>query len=123
MNKSDAELAHKRLMGIIWLVGVCFFNTVPLLVISFLANLDSVCIHKLSLESYLKDKWKIRTYVPFLESWAEASPKTFSIASGVLPPAVSGFFNFFLPIIMRWLTKVRHCVEAAELQRYWAGVI
>lgn len=44
MNKSDAELAHKRLIGIIWLVTVCFFNTVPLLVISFLANLDSVCI-------------------------------------------------------------------------------
>lgn len=50
MNKSDAELAHKRLIGIIWLVAVCFFNTVPLLVISFLANLDSVCIHELSLE-------------------------------------------------------------------------
>jgi hypothetical protein len=56
MNKSDAELAHKRLIGITWLVTVCFFNTVPLLVISFLANLDSVCIHKLSLEFYLKDK-------------------------------------------------------------------
>ena len=49
INKSDAELAHKRLMGIIWLVAVCFFNTVPLLIISFLANLDSVCLHKLSL--------------------------------------------------------------------------
>src|SRR6266498_2019241 len=42
MSKSEGELAHKRLIGIIWLIGVCFFNTVPLLVISFLANLDSV---------------------------------------------------------------------------------
>lgn len=42
MNKSDAELAHKRLIGISWLIGVCFFNTVPLLIISVLANLGSV---------------------------------------------------------------------------------
>lgn len=43
MNKSDAELARKRLVGFWWLVLVCFFNTVPLFIISILSNLDSVC--------------------------------------------------------------------------------
>jgi hypothetical protein len=42
ITKSDAELAHKRLIGICWLFAVCFINTVPLLVISVLANLGSV---------------------------------------------------------------------------------
>jgi len=42
MNRSDAELAHKRLLGFVWLLVVCFFNTVPLFIISVLANLDSV---------------------------------------------------------------------------------
>lgn len=49
---------------------------------------------------------QIRAYVPFLDAWASVSPKSFSFISGVLPPAVSGLFGFFLPIIMRWLTQV-----------------
>ena len=42
MAKTNAELAHKRLLGFIWLSLVCFFNTAPLFLISVLANLDSV---------------------------------------------------------------------------------
>jgi hypothetical protein len=45
MNKTDSEIARKRMMGFIWLGVVCFFNTIPLFVISILANLSSVrCI-------------------------------------------------------------------------------
>lgn len=42
MNKSDGELARKRLLGFMWLAVVCFFNTIPVFIISILANLDSV---------------------------------------------------------------------------------
>jgi hypothetical protein len=42
MDKTDTELAHKRLLGFVWLSLVCFFNTAPLFLISVLANLDSV---------------------------------------------------------------------------------
>lgn len=42
MNASDAELARKKTLGFVWLCAVCFFNTVPLFVISVLANLNSV---------------------------------------------------------------------------------
>lgn len=38
----DAALASKKTMGWVYLAVVCFFNTIPLLVVSFLANLASV---------------------------------------------------------------------------------
>ena len=44
--------------------------------------------------------------MPFLQSWFQASPSSFAVVSGVLPASISGLFTFFLPIIMRWLTKV-----------------
>jgi len=90
MNNSDVELARKRMLGWLWLFLVCFVNTAPLLVISFLANLDAM-----------------RAYWDFLEGWFQTNKTSFTIVAGVLPPAISGIFGFFLPIIMRWLTKVR----------------
>lgn len=44
LNKSTAELIRNRLIGFLFLVVVCFFNTIPLFVISILANLSSVRI-------------------------------------------------------------------------------
>ncbi|KAJ6611276.1 hypothetical protein B0H10DRAFT_2224151 [Mycena sp. CBHHK59/15] len=100
MNKSDAEIARKRMMGFIWLAVVCFFNTVPLFVISILANLSS-----------------LTAYVHFLETWQEKSFISFSIVSGVLPPAVSGIFGFFLPIIMRRLAEYMGALTNSKLDR------
>ncbi|KAF9469984.1 hypothetical protein BDZ94DRAFT_1243684 [Collybia nuda] len=100
MNKSDGEITRKKMMGFWWLFVVCFFNTVPLFIISILANLDS-----------------LRVYVPFLDKWADASPHTFAFISGVLPPAVSGLFGFFLPIIMRWLTQYMGALTHSTLDR------
>ncbi|CAA7260544.1 unnamed protein product [Cyclocybe aegerita] len=100
MDNSEAELARNRLIGVFWLVGVCFFNTVPLFIISILANLDS-----------------IRVYVPFLQSWFDKSPQSFAFLSGVLPPAISGLFGFFLPIIMRWLSKFMGALTHSKLDR------
>ena len=52
MAKTDTELAHKRLLGFIWLSLVCFFNTAPLFVISVLANLDSVHFYNCFILTY-----------------------------------------------------------------------
>jgi hypothetical protein len=49
MNKSDFELFRKKIIGFAWLAAVCFFNTVPLFIISILANLDTVCFWSFSL--------------------------------------------------------------------------
>ncbi|KAJ7099573.1 hypothetical protein B0H15DRAFT_937019 [Mycena belliarum] len=102
MNKSDAELARKRMMGFVWLAAVCFFNTVPLFVISILANLAS-----------------LTAFVPFLDAWSQSDQwhTTFQIVSGVLPPAVSGLFGFFLPLIMRWLSRYMGALTNSKLDR------
>ncbi|KAJ7582576.1 hypothetical protein C8J56DRAFT_1005551 [Mycena floridula] len=100
MNKSDSEIARKKIHGFLWLAFVCFLNTVPLSFISVLANLDS-----------------LTAYVPFIETWSQDSPTTFAIVSGVLPPAVSGIFGFFLPLIMRWLSQYMGALTHSRLDR------
>ncbi|KAJ7039027.1 hypothetical protein C8F04DRAFT_1179016 [Mycena alexandri] len=100
MTKSDGELARKRMMGFIWLAVVCFFNTVPLLIISVLANLASLTV-----------------YVHFLDVWAKKQKASFDIVSGILPPAVSGIFGFFLPIIMRRLSQYMGALTTSKLDR------
>lgn len=100
MDQTDGELARKKIIGVLWLILVCFFNTIPLFVISVLANLDG-----------------IRIYVPFLDEWASKSPSSFAVASGVLPATISGIFGFFLPIIMRWLTKFMGALTYSKLDR------
>jgi len=106
MNKSNFELARKKVIGFAWLAAVCFFNTIPLFIISILANLDTVCLYLYFIFASLIAS-QLRVYVHFLDKWANASPHSFAFISGVLPPAVSGLFGFFLPIIMRWLSQVR----------------
>ncbi|KAJ7828540.1 hypothetical protein B0H14DRAFT_3088215 [Mycena olivaceomarginata] len=92
MTKSDGEIARKRMMGFIWLAVVCFFNTIPLFAISILANLAALTT------------WSLRR-------------KTFNIVSGILPPAVSGIFGFFLPIIMRSLSQYMGALTQSRLDR------
>ena len=45
MDKTPGELARKKTVGVVWLCFVCFFNTLPLFVVSALANLDGVSTH------------------------------------------------------------------------------
>ncbi|EEB94156.1 hypothetical protein MPER_07078, partial [Moniliophthora perniciosa FA553] len=102
MNKTPGELSGKRTIGFVWLVLVCFFNTVPLLVIAALANLNQI-----------KD---IKTF-HFLQGWADNSPNSFAFISGVLPPAVSAMFGYFLPIVMRWLSQFMGSLTQSKLDR------
>ena len=44
MDKTEGEIARKRIIGVLWLVFVCLFNTIPLFAISVLANLDGVSL-------------------------------------------------------------------------------
>ncbi|KAL0570955.1 hypothetical protein V5O48_011012 [Marasmius crinis-equi] len=102
MSKSAGELRSKRLIGFVWLVLVCFFNTVPLFIISVLANLGQI---------------KAYPQFQFLDGWSENSPTSFAFVSGVLPPAVSGLFGFFLPLIMRWLSQFMGALTQSKLDR------
>ncbi|TRM69100.1 hypothetical protein BD626DRAFT_472925 [Schizophyllum amplum] len=100
MNMTDGERARKQTIGSLILVVVCFFNTVPLFIISILANLSS-----------------LTTWVPFLANWQGESESSFNFVSGVLPPAVSAAFGFVLPIIMRKLTSYMGALTHSRLDR------
>ncbi|KAI9455648.1 hypothetical protein F5148DRAFT_984707 [Russula earlei] len=100
LNKSPAELVRKKTTGWFILCVFAFLNTVPLFVLSILANLSSIA-----------------SFVPFLESWAHSSPTSFNFVSGILPPAVSAFFGFFLPIVMRWLSRYQGALTHSRLDR------
>ena len=56
---------------------------------------------------------QIQAWVPFLQTWATKSPGTFTLVSGVLPPAISALFGWFLPKIMRRLAKYQGAVCVA----------
>lgn len=66
--------------------------------------------------------------MPFLETWSKQSSGSFTIISGVLPPAVSALFGWALPIIMRKLTKYMGAythsrMDRAVVARYYAFLI
>ncbi|KIO29092.1 hypothetical protein M407DRAFT_21836 [Tulasnella calospora MUT 4182] len=111
ITKGDVVLAKNRMIGWFILAVVCFFNTLPLLIIQLLANLAA-----------------LSQYVPFLDNWLSTSPTTFSLVSGILPPTVSAIFGYVLPIIMRKLSKyqgalTRSRLDRAVVARYFAFLI
>ena len=89
-----------KLWGWIILAFVCFLNTIPLIFISFLANISATAV-----------------YFKGLRDWSDKSPWTFSIMAGILPPLVSGLFAYFLPIIMRSLSKYKGAETQSRLDR------
>jgi len=108
---SDSARTRQQLLGWLWLALVCFFNTVPLLLISLLANLSSVA-----------------QYVPFLQEWQTSSEWSFALVNGILPPTVSAIFGWILPKIMRWLSEYQGAItqtrlDRAVVQRYFAFLI
>src|SRR5258708_2679835 len=60
---------------------------------------------------------QIASFVPFLENWQQSSPASFNFLCGVLPPAVSAIFGFFLPITMRWLSQYQGALTQSRLDR------
>ncbi|KAG9312116.1 hypothetical protein JVU11DRAFT_7403 [Chiua virens] len=111
VNKSTAEIVRNRSIGFLLLVLVCFFNTIPLFFISILANLTT-----------------LTAFVPFLAQWSKTSSGSFAFISGVLPPAISALFGFFLPIIMRWITRLQGAqtnsrLDRAVVARYFAFLV
>lgn len=87
-------------MGFLLLALVCFLNTIPLSVISILANLSSIA-----------------AYVGFLRNWQGTNQTTFTIVSGILPPAVSALFGYLLPIIIRALSRYQGALTQSRLDR------
>ena len=131
LRRSTSEIRRAQTIGWLWLIAVSAFNTVPLLIISVLANLASVSalpsFHPSVLATHDSDtdvphfplprRAQLTAYVPFLEKWSEESSGTFTFVSGVLPPAVSALFGWALPIIMRRLTKYMGAYTHSRMDR------
>ncbi|WWD20826.1 hypothetical protein CI109_105303 [Kwoniella shandongensis] len=98
-----AEIASRRTFGFVLIGITCFFNTLPLLVVSVLANLSALTV-----------------YVSFLRDWQNAGQWgnwTFSLISGVLPSVVSAVFGYLLPLIMRKISRYQGAPTRSRLDR------
>lgn len=103
ISREPGEVASRTTFGFVLIGLVCFFNTVPLLVVSLLANLSSLTL-----------------YVDFLYKWKDAGAVgnwTFSVVSGVLPSVVSAAFGYFLPYIIRRISKYQGAPTRTRLDR------
>ncbi len=100
----------------------------PLFFISILANLASVSLPFQSIRFCPDVVMQLTSFVPFLQNWSSTSPGSFTFISGVLPPAVSALFGFFLPILMRWLSQYQGAtthsrLDRAVIARYFAFLV
>ncbi len=100
LAKDPAEIATARTFGFVWITLVCFLNTLPLTLVAILANLGA-----------------LSQYVGFIGAWRDASPWSLNVVSGVLPPALQGFFGFILPYIIRRISKTQGPPTRSKLDR------
>lgn len=103
ISREPGEIASRTMFGFVLIGLICFFNTVPLLVVSFLANLSSLTV-----------------YVDFLGRWQNAGSVgnwTFSVVSGVLPSVVQAAFGYILPYIIRRISKYQGAPTRTRLDR------
>ncbi|WVQ95300.1 hypothetical protein IAU59_002395 [Kwoniella sp. CBS 9459] len=103
ISKDSAEVGSRRTFGFVLIGLVCFVYTVPLLVVSLLANLSALTV-----------------YVGFLRTWKDAGNWgnwTFSLVSGILPSVISAGFGYFLPFIMRRISKYQGAPTRSRLDR------
>lgn len=94
IQMTEKEQDPKRIAAGLLLFIACAFFTLPVLVISFLANLTT-----------------ISTFIPFLQTWQHNSLGSFSAVSGILPPIVSAIFAMLIPIIIRAVSKLQGIVS------------
>ncbi|WWC92437.1 uncharacterized protein L201_007395 [Kwoniella dendrophila CBS 6074] len=103
ISKDSGEIGSRSLFGFIFIGIICFFYTVPLLVVSLLANLSALTL-----------------YVNFLNTWKNAGSWgnwTFSLVSGILPSVISAGFGYALPFIMRRISKYQGAPTRSRLDR------
>lgn len=99
-NLTNPPSVLTKIWGWVFLAFVCFLNTIPLVFISFLANISATAV-----------------YFEGLRDWQSKSPWTFAIMAGILPPLVSGLFAYYLPIIIRKLTEYKGAETESRLDR------
>jgi hypothetical protein len=111
LSKSRAVLTWRRLVGWLLLIIVMAISPVPLIAISFLANLNATA-----------------AFVPFIYDWLQSNPTSFMIIIMVVPSIALKIFMLLLASILRGLSRYQGAVTQSQLQgslfaRYFAFVI
>jgi len=111
LAKSHESKFWKKTLIAVLLVALCGLYTIPLVAVSFLANLAA-----------------ITQYVPFLNTWSVKSEWSFSAFVGIAPPILSALLQLLLPFIMRKLMRKRGLITKTQVDRsvlakYWAFLI
>ncbi|WWD15750.1 hypothetical protein CI109_100172 [Kwoniella shandongensis] len=95
--------ASHEAIGKTALVIICFFNTIPLMIVTFLANLNTA----VSLVPQLAK----------LEPTSDIGKAIFTVIAGLLPATISALFSYLLPYIMRRLAKWSGALTRSQLDR------
>ncbi|KIR76877.1 hypothetical protein I305_06186 [Cryptococcus gattii E566] len=92
--EKDVKSRHSHaIIGKFALVVICFVNTIPLMIVTVLANLGT------------------------LEESSEIWKAIFTVLAGVLPATISAMFSYVLPYIMRRLSRWSGALTRGQLDK------
>ncbi|OWZ59423.1 hypothetical protein C356_00994 [Cryptococcus neoformans c45] len=102
--EKDVKSRHSHaIIGKFALVVICFVNTIPLMIVTVLANLDTAIDHWPTLAK--------------LEESSEIWKAIFTVLAGVLPATISAMFSYVLPYIMRRLSRWSGALTRGQLDK------
>lgn len=104
LTLTTGQRARLSTTGFLYLVVLLFVNAVPLLAVALIAQMAS-----------------FTGALPFLQAWENASTWSFNVVAGLVPPAISGLFGYFLPILMRKIAKYRGEQTRTKLDKVVTG--
>ncbi|CEH18554.1 Uncharacterized conserved protein [Ceraceosorus bombacis] len=99
LTLTNGARRRSSVIGFLWLVLLCFVNAVPLLAVALISQMAT-----------FRD-------IHFLGAWYAKSSATFQGVAAIVPPAISGLFGYFLPILMRRIAKYRGTTTRTRLDR------
>ncbi|KAM0786205.1 hypothetical protein ACM66B_007009 [Microbotryomycetes sp. NB124-2] len=100
ITMSDHAKSKNKFFGGMLLVVFCFFYTIPLIVVSLLANLAA-----------------LGSFVGFINTWQDRYPALFSAFIGIVPPLLSLFLQLFLPVAIRWIASLQGSTTHSQSDR------
>lgn len=102
--EKDVKSRHSHaIIGKFALVIICFVNTIPLMIVTVLANLGTAI-----------DRWPT---LAKLEDSSEIWKAIFTVLAGVLPATISAMFSYILPYIMRRLSRWSGALTRGQLDK------
>ncbi|KAK4049970.1 hypothetical protein OIV83_003794 [Microbotryomycetes sp. JL201] len=100
ITMSDHAKSKNKFFGGLLLIVFCFFYTIPLIVVSLLANLAA-----------------LGSFVGFINTWQDRYPALFSAFIGIVPPLLSLILQLLLPVAIRWIASLQGSTTHSQSDR------